>query len=74
MVLQVAAQTLCECYGIEIMETPARLAARQRAEFLSRMRYYAKPCGRIQLKRGDFLEDSEIYQIITKADVIFVNK
>ena len=56
------------------MEIPRQLAKKQRAEFLSRMRYYAKPCGRIQLKQGDFLEDSEIYQVITKADVIFVNK
>ena len=37
-------------------------------------RYYAKPCGRVVLKQGDFLEDEEINQVISKADVIFVNK
>ncbi|KAJ2993423.1 Nucleosomal histone H3-Lys79 methylase [Globomyces sp. JEL0801] len=39
VVLQVAAECLCECYGIEIMETPSSLAKRQRSEFLSRMSY-----------------------------------
>ena len=38
VVLQIAAQCLCECFGIEIMEKPALLASRQRQEFLSRMR------------------------------------
>ncbi|KAI8899221.1 histone methylation protein DOT1-domain-containing protein [Globomyces pollinis-pini] len=73
VVLQVAAECLCECYGIEIMETPSSLAKRQRSEFLSRMRYYSKPCGRVYLKQGDFLEDASISDIISKADVIFVN-
>ena len=39
VVLQVAAQCLCDCYGIEIMETPARLGKMQEREFLSRMRF-----------------------------------
>ncbi|TPX64893.1 histone-lysine N-methyltransferase [Spizellomyces sp. 'palustris'] len=73
VVLQVAAQCLCDSYGIEIMETPAKLAAKQKKEFVSRMRYYAKPCGRITLKHTDFLEDNEMHEVIKKADVIFVN-
>ncbi|RKO86673.1 histone methylation protein DOT1-domain-containing protein, partial [Blyttiomyces helicus] len=39
VVLQIAAQCLCEAHGIEIMENPAQLAKAQRAEFLSRMRW-----------------------------------
>ena len=52
VVLQVAGEVLCESYGIEIMETPAAFAKKQRTEFISRMRYYSKPCGRIYLKQG----------------------
>ncbi|KAJ3270419.1 Nucleosomal histone H3-Lys79 methylase [Terramyces sp. JEL0728] len=73
VVLQIAAECLCESYGIEIMEIPSNFAKKQRNEFLSRMRYYAKPCGRIYLKQGDFLEDESISKVISKADVIFVN-
>lgn len=35
VVLQVAAQVLCESHGIEIMEKPASLAAKQCDEFVS---------------------------------------
>jgi hypothetical protein len=74
VVLQVAAECLCESYGIEIMETPASFAKKQRAEFVARMHSYAQPCGRIYLKQGDFLKDEPILNVIGKADVIFVNK
>ncbi|KAJ3163872.1 Nucleosomal histone H3-Lys79 methylase [Geranomyces variabilis] len=73
VVLQVAAQCLCYSYGIEVMDIPAKLAVQQRKEFISRMRYYAKPCGRIKLKHADFLEDSSFPEVIKSADVIFVN-
>ena len=33
VVLQVAGQTLCDCYGIEIMENPSILAKNQLSEF-----------------------------------------
>jgi hypothetical protein len=74
VVLQVAAECLCDSYGIEIMETPSVFAKKQRTEFVSRMKYYGKPSGRIYLKQGDFLTDESISQVISKADVIFVNK
>lgn len=38
VVLQVAAQTGCESYGIEIMETPCKLAKRQLKEYATRMK------------------------------------
>ncbi|KAJ3085790.1 Nucleosomal histone H3-Lys79 methylase [Quaeritorhiza haematococci] len=73
VVLQVAAECLCESYGIEIMENPSKLAIAQCNEFVSRLRYYGKPCGKIVLKQGDFLDDPEIDDVIRRADVIFVN-
>ncbi|KAI9097004.1 histone methylation protein DOT1-domain-containing protein [Phlyctochytrium arcticum] len=73
VVLQVAAQVLCDSYGIEVMEIPAKLADKQKKEFLSRMRYYAKPCGRVTLKRADFLEDASMHEVIKQADIVFVN-
>jgi H3 lysine-79-specific histone-lysine N-methyltransferase len=39
VVLQVAAQTGCKAYGIEIMETPCKFAKRQLKEYAARMRY-----------------------------------
>ncbi|KAI9202104.1 histone methylation protein DOT1-domain-containing protein [Polychytrium aggregatum] len=73
VVLQIAAQCLCESYGIEVMPIPSKLAKKQCKELLSRLRYYAKPCGKITLKQGDFLEDPEIHDVIRRADIIFVN-
>ncbi|KAJ3411750.1 phosphatidylinositol-4- kinase [Chytridiales sp. JEL 0842] len=72
VVLQVAGQTLCESYGIEKMDNPAKLAEKQKNEFLSRMRYYGQPVGKVGLKHGDFLEDEEIHHVLKRADVIFV--
>ncbi|KAI8907993.1 histone-lysine N-methyltransferase, H3 lysine-79 specific [Gorgonomyces haynaldii] len=73
VVLQVAAETLCESYGIEIMDNPAHLAKLNKTEFLARTKAYGIPCGKIVLRHGDFLEDELIHQVISKADVIFVN-
>lgn len=38
VVLQVAAQTGCEAYGIEIMEVPCKYAKRQLREYAARMK------------------------------------
>lgn len=38
VVLQVAAQTGCEAYGIEINETPCKIAKRQLKEYAARMK------------------------------------
>ncbi|TPX34561.1 histone-lysine N-methyltransferase [Synchytrium microbalum] len=73
VVLQVAAQTLAECFGIEVMDNPSKLAEMQRVEFLKRMRYYGKPCGKITLKQGNMLEDPETIKFVQRADVILVN-
>ena len=70
MVLQVASQTLCESYGIEIMNAPADLGIRQAEEFVARMENYCLPCGEITLKKGDFLEDEDIHDVIQRYDGI----
>ncbi|ORX60909.1 DOT1-domain-containing protein [Piromyces finnis] len=73
VVLQVASQVLCESWGVEIMEIPSTFAKAQCIEFISRMRYYGKPCGKIKLRHADFLEDPEVDRILKVADVVFVN-
>jgi len=73
VVLQVASQVLCESWGVEIMEIPSTFAKAQCIEFISRMRYYKKPCGKIKLRHADFLEDPEVDKILKVADVVFVN-
>ncbi|KAI9347568.1 histone methylation protein DOT1-domain-containing protein [Obelidium mucronatum] len=73
VVLQVAAQTLAESYGIEIMENPSKLAQLQAQEFKSRCRLYNIPHGPVEIFQGDFLEDERINPLLAKADVVFVN-
>ena len=72
--MQVAAQTLCEAVGIEIMEAPADLGIRQADEFIARMKNYSLPCGKIELKKGDFLEDEEIHDVIKRYFMIKSDK
>ncbi|KAJ3043756.1 Nucleosomal histone H3-Lys79 methylase [Rhizophlyctis rosea] len=45
VVLQVAAQCLCDCYGVEVMPTPAELGRKQKHEFLSRLRWASDDVG-----------------------------
>lgn len=71
--MQVASQVLCESWGVEIMDIPSTFAKVQCIEFISRMRYYGKPCGKIKLRHADFLDDPEVDRILKIADVVFVN-
>ncbi|KAJ2765043.1 Nucleosomal histone H3-Lys79 methylase [Coemansia nantahalensis] len=73
VVLQVAAQTGCRACGIEIMEVPARLAARQAREFEHRMRLYGLDCGSVQIWHGDFCESADVQRHLPRADVVLVN-
>ncbi|CAO3695107.1 unnamed protein product [Umbelopsis ramanniana] len=73
VVLQVAAQTACEAHGIEIMETPCKLAKLQLKEYATRMRAWQLPSGNIRIRQGDFLESPEIHEALKRADVILVN-
>ncbi|CAM0136810.1 Nucleosomal histone H3-Lys79 methylase [Umbelopsis sp. WA50703] len=73
VVLQVAAQTACEAHGIEIMETPCKLAKLQLKEYATRMRAWQLPSGNIRIRLGDFLESVEIHDALKRADVILVN-
>ncbi|KAI8142949.1 histone methylation protein DOT1-domain-containing protein [Fennellomyces sp. T-0311] len=75
VVLQVAAQTGCEAYGIEIMEVPCKFAKRQLKEYAARMKAWRLPTGKIHFRHGDFLDlgSSTMHQTLTRADVLLVN-
>ncbi|KAJ3003569.1 UNVERIFIED_CONTAM: Nucleosomal histone H3-Lys79 methylase, partial [Siphonaria sp. JEL0065] len=73
VVLQIAAETLAESHGIEIMENPSKLALLQKQEFESRCALYNVPVGPISILQGDFLEDERMNSVLSRADVVFVN-
>ncbi|KAJ3073246.1 Nucleosomal histone H3-Lys79 methylase [Podochytrium sp. JEL0797] len=73
VVLQVAAETMCESVGIEVMENPSRLAFLQQDEFVSRCRMYNVRHGKTEILQGDFLNDSRVHPLLLRADVVFVN-
>lgn len=54
------------------MEAPADLGIRQANEFIARMENYCLPCGKITLKKGDFLEDEEIHDVIKRYIQLFM--
>ncbi|KAI9243846.1 histone methylation protein DOT1-domain-containing protein [Sporodiniella umbellata] len=75
VVLQVAAQTGCEAYGIEIMETPCKFAKRQLKEYAARMKAWRLPTGKIHFRHGDFLDvaANDLYPTLKRSDVLLVN-
>ncbi|KAG2222915.1 hypothetical protein INT45_013546 [Circinella minor] len=75
VVLQVAAQTGCEAYGIEIMEVPCKCAKRQLKEYAARMKAWRLPTGKIHFRHGDFLDvgSSDMYETLKRTDVLLVN-
>ncbi|KAI7903704.1 histone methylation protein DOT1-domain-containing protein [Cokeromyces recurvatus] len=75
VVLQVAAQTGCEAYGIEIMETPCKFAKRQLKEYAARMKAWRLPTGKIHFRHGDFLDvtANDLYATLKRSDVLLVN-
>ncbi|KAI7871696.1 histone-lysine N-methyltransferase, H3 lysine-79 specific [Spinellus fusiger] len=75
VVLQVAAQTGCEAFGIEIMETPCKYAKRQLKEYAARMKAWMLPTGKIHFRQGDFLDTgkNDMYATLKRADVLLVN-
>ncbi|KAI9302436.1 histone-lysine N-methyltransferase, H3 lysine-79 specific [Cunninghamella echinulata] len=75
VVLQVAAQTGCESYGIEIMETPCKFAKRQLKEYAARMKAWCLPTGKVHFRHGDFLDTAanDMYTTLKRADVLLVN-
>ncbi|KAJ2847982.1 hypothetical protein IWW36_003566 [Coemansia brasiliensis] len=73
VVLQVAAQTGCYAYGIEIMKVPARFATRQAQEFAKRMQLYNMGHRPVRIWHGDFCESAEVQRLLPQADVVLVN-
>jgi len=73
VVLQAALEFGCESWGCENMENACRLAAKQEAEFKARCRLWGLKTGEVKLKKGDFLIDSDIIDVLKRADVVLVN-
>ncbi|KAJ1516309.1 Nucleosomal histone H3-Lys79 methylase [Coelomomyces lativittatus] len=73
VVMHVAARTECQAYGIEIQSNVAHLAQAYANEFKSRMRFFNRRMGTLQLLEGDFLTHPSIPKVLAKAKVIFVN-
>ncbi|KAL8658148.1 MAG: hypothetical protein Q9226_001231 [Calogaya cf. arnoldii] len=71
--LQAALEVGCESWGCEIMENACVLAELQEQEFKARCRLWGLAVGRVNLERGDFLENQKIIKVLPKADVILVN-
>ncbi|KAI8072817.1 S-adenosyl-L-methionine-dependent methyltransferase [Gongronella butleri] len=75
VVLQVAAQTGCEAFGIEAIETRVKLAKRMLKEYGLRMKAWGLPTGKVHFRQGDFLDGSQkdLVAMMRRADVVVVN-
>ncbi|KAF9105255.1 Nucleosomal histone H3-Lys79 methylase [Mortierella sp. GBA35] len=73
VVLQVGLQTGAECYGVEIMDTPAKFAKKQAKEFEARTRAFGLRHGAVSMMHGDFLDTPGLAGILARADVVLVN-
>lgn len=74
LVVQTALQVGCECHGIESMPTPAALGVAQVEEAKKRWKMWCLDGGSMNVWRGDFTTDTSLSAIMTKADVVIVNK
>ncbi|KAI4519278.1 histone methylation protein DOT1-domain-containing protein [Schizophyllum commune] len=73
VVAQASLQTGCRSYGIECMETPARIASRMLPQFKARCRMWGVNVGEIELEHGDMLKSKRVDELIPQADVVLVN-
>lgn len=73
VVLHAALEIGCESWGCEKMDKPARLAKRQRAEFIARCRMWGIHHGDVHLEHDTFLENRKIAETLKRADVLLVN-
>lgn len=73
VVLQAALEVGCESWGCEVMQNACDLAELQQSEFKSRCRLWGIAPGKVNLIRGDFLEEEATAKALRKADVILIN-
>lgn len=73
VVFQAALEIGCESWGCEMMQNAADLAELQEAEFKARCRLWGLSAGKVNLRRGDFLEEKSIGEVLKEADVILIN-
>jgi H3 lysine-79-specific histone-lysine N-methyltransferase len=73
VVLHAALETGCESWGCEKMDKPAKLAGRQRKEFIARCRMWGINHGAVHLEHDTFLENHNIAENLKRVDVLLVN-
>lgn len=73
VVMQAALEIGCQSWGCEMMDNAADLAELQQAEFKARCRLWGLSAGKVYLRKGNFLEEQSIIDILRKADVVLIN-
>ncbi|KAI0656838.1 S-adenosyl-L-methionine-dependent methyltransferase [Cubamyces menziesii] len=73
VVLQVALETGCRAYGIEIMPEPAAIGRGQLEQFRMRCRMWGVRMGEVELEQGDMLKSEKVDKLVKEADVVLVN-
>lgn len=73
VVMQAALEVGCQSWGCEMMHNAADLAELQQTEFKARCRVWGLSAGKVHLRKGDFLEEQSIIEILQKADVVLIN-
>lgn len=73
VVLQAALEFGCESWGCEMMDNADLLAKEQAAEFKARCRLWGLETGKVHLRKGNFLENRAILNVLPRADVVLVN-
>jgi len=73
VVLQVACQTGCQAYGVEIMDSVSSIANNLKASFLSRCKMWGLPSGAVELEHGDMRYSGRTDALLIKPDVVLLN-
>lgn len=73
VVLQAALQIGCESWGCEVMDDASKLAKEQRREFEARCKLWGIQPGKIRILKDDFLNNTEIRDVVKRADVLLAN-
>jgi [histone H3]-lysine79 N-trimethyltransferase len=70
VVLHAALEVGCESWGCEVMPAAADLAEKQAKEFRSRCKLWGIRPGKVELRKGDFLEVPDIPSALRRADLL----
>lgn len=73
VVMQVALQTGCTAYGIEVQEVAASIAVEQLEQVRQRSRLWGLNMGEVELENGDITRSPRLSQLMRQADVVLIN-